>query len=77
MILVDYERVHEQMFDKPPKLVKKVDDKSKFVFYIGSYDQLRRAAMKQKSINSSIKKEESSNGNQTPPIPPSKRNVLM
>lgn len=28
MILVDYERVHEQMFDKPPKLVKKMDDRS-------------------------------------------------
>lgn len=28
MILVDYERGYEQMFDKPPKLVKKVDDKS-------------------------------------------------
>lgn len=28
MILVDYERAYEQMFDKPPKLVKKVDDKS-------------------------------------------------
>jgi hypothetical protein len=32
MILIDYERAHEQMFDKPPKLVKKVDDKSKILF---------------------------------------------
>ncbi len=56
MILVDYERVHEQMFDKPPKLVKKVDDKSKFSLNAGSYDQLRRNAMKQKQITSSIKR---------------------
>lgn len=44
MILVDYERVHEQMFDKPPKLVKKVDDKSKIlliqVLMISSEEQL-------------------------------------
>lgn len=56
MILVDYERVHEQMFGKPPKVVKKMDDKSKISLMIGSYDQLRKAAIKQKTINSSIKK---------------------
>lgn len=33
MILVDYERVHEQMFDKPPKLVKKMDDRSMITNY--------------------------------------------
>jgi len=59
MILVDHERAYEQMFDKPPKLVKKVDDKSIFFLNLGSYDQLRRAALKQKQVNSSIKKEES------------------
>lgn len=37
------------MFGKPPKIVKKMDDKS-------TYDQLRKAALKQKQITSSIKK---------------------
>jgi len=45
------------MFDKIPKLVKKVDDKSTFFIYnSGSYDQLRKAALSKKQVNSSIKK---------------------
>jgi len=44
------------MFDKPPKIVKKIDDRSILKINLGTYDQLRKAAMKQKQINSSIKK---------------------
>lgn len=45
------------MFSKPPKVVKKMDDRSKlYQIYSGTYDQLRKAAIKQKQINSSIKK---------------------
>lgn len=38
-------------FNKQPKLVKKVDD-------VSTYEQLKRAAMKQKQINASINKIE-------------------
>jgi hypothetical protein len=44
------------MFSKPPKVVKKMDDKSNNQIILGTYDQLRKAAIKQKQINSSIKK---------------------
>ncbi len=33
--------------------------------------------MKQKQVNSSIKKEEPTNGRETPPIPPSKRTIVI
>lgn len=38
-------------FNKPPKLVKKVDD-------VSAYEQLKRAAIKQKQINASINNKE-------------------
>jgi katanin p60 ATPase-containing subunit A1 len=67
MILIEYERAYQKHFDKFPKIVKKVDDRS-------TYDQLRKAAIKQKQINSTIKKEESQpqNGNSSS-NPPQKR----
>lgn len=47
MIFFDYEKTYEQKFNKLPKLVKKVDDTT-------YYEQMKKAAMRQKQINSSI-----------------------
>lgn len=47
MVILEYEHSYEMKFNKPPKLVKKVDDSS-------YYEQLKKAALKQKQINASI-----------------------
>jgi hypothetical protein len=57
MILVDYERGYEQMFDKPPKLVKKVDDRSIFCWIQALTIRLKTANFKKKDSMSEGKKE--------------------
>ena len=47
MVILEYENSYEMKFNKPPKLVKKVDD-------ISSYEQMKKAALKQKQINANI-----------------------
>lgn len=50
-------------FNKPPKLVKKTDN-------LAGYEQLKKAAMKQKQINMSINKME-----EPAKMPPTKRKL--
>lgn len=47
MVILEYEQSYEMKFNKQPKLVKKVDDTS-------YYEQMKKAALKQKQINASI-----------------------
>jgi hypothetical protein len=47
MVILEYEHSYEMKFNKPPKLVKKMDD----TLY---YEQLKKNAIKQKQINTSI-----------------------
>ena len=42
-----YDHSYEMKFNKPPKSVKKVDD-------VSSYEQIKKAALKQKQINANI-----------------------
>lgn len=63
MVMLEYEQSYEMKFNKMPKLVKKVDNPA-------NYEQLKRAAMKQKQINASINKNED---NPSARMPPSKR----
>ena len=49
MVILEYEHSYEMKFNKAPRLVKKIDN-------MANYEQLKRAAMKQKQINASINK---------------------
>ena len=49
MVMLEYEQSYEMKFNKFPRLVKKIDNAA-------NYEQMKRAAMKQKQINSSINK---------------------
>ena len=66
MVILEYEHSYEMKFNKQPKLVKKVDNTA-------AYEQLKKAAIKQKQINASINKNE-----ETPSkLPPNKRMISL
>lgn len=65
MVMLEYEHSYEMKFNKPPKLVKKTDN-------LAGYEQLKKAAMKQKQINMSINKNE-----EPAKMPPTKRTFIM
>ena len=64
MVMLEYEQSYEMKFNKFPRLVKKIDNAA-------NYEQMKRAAMKQKQINSSINKNPE--GDNSSRMPPSKR----
>lgn len=69
MIFLDYEQYYEARFGKPPRVVKKMDDKS-------VYEQLKKNALRQKQLNASINTSGTPKNpdQQQPPLPPSKPN---
>lgn len=71
MIFFDYEKSYEQKFNKPPKLVKKVEDSA-------YYEQMKKLALKQKQINSSINSGKSlEEHKESKPPMPTKRNFMF
>ena len=68
--MLEYEHSYEMKFNKPPRLVKKIDNAA-------NYEQLKRAAMKQKQINASINKNEAKNEDTPGRLPPNKRILLI
>lgn len=69
MVMLEYEQSYEMKFNKFPKLVKKVDDGS-------TYEQLKRAAMKQKQINASINNKVEEGKESKPPMPNKRTSII-
>ena len=67
MVMLEYEHSYEMKFNKPPKLVKKAENSN-------TYEQLKKAALKQKQINSSINSKQL---DEPPKIPTKRKSVLM
>jgi hypothetical protein len=64
-------------FGKFPKLVKKQDNICKYMSDTAVYEQLKKAALKQKQVNSTINKEGNPNPGQPPMPAPLKRTFIL
>ena len=74
MVVMEYEHYYEMKFNKPPKLCKVANDSSTQFSNQATVDQMRKAALKTKQINSTINKNPESNSQ--PPYP-SKRTYRL